>query len=204
MIRAFDLLAADYDDVHHDAVAAALIGLAHPVPADRRVADVACGTGAVALALARARSSEDPAVLAVDVSAAMVAAGRARAGCSAPPGAIDWRVADAVPLPCADGALDLILCASSLHFLGRRALADWRRALRPGGRVGYTLPLAPGFRPSGPFASLVAPDLPLPRTAEDAAALAVAAGFPDPLVRVTRIGGRSVALTVAGTPGAAG
>ncbi|MFF7214644.1 class I SAM-dependent methyltransferase [Streptomyces sp. NPDC008238] len=180
MRRAFDRPAADYDDDHQDAVAATLIHLAAPSPADRRVPDVACGTGAVALALARTRSPADPAVLAVDVSAGMVAAGRARARRAAPSGAIDWRVADAVPLPCADGGLDLILCASSLHFLVARALADRRRALRPGGRVGYTLPLAPGFRAS--------------------AALVAAAGLPDPLVRITRVGDRRIALTLAHTP----
>ncbi|WUD77716.1 class I SAM-dependent methyltransferase [Streptomyces sp. NBC_00510] len=203
MSQAFDLLAADYDDDHHDAVAAALIELVDPTPVDRRVADVACGTGAVALTLARSRSSADPAVLAVDVSAAMIAAGRARAERQAAPGAIDWRVADAVPLPCADRALDLVLCASSLHFLGGRALADWRRALRPGGRVGYSLPLASGFRASGRFASLVARDLPLPVTARDAADLAVASGLHAPVARVVRIGDRSVVLIVARTPGAA-
>ncbi|MEU1616825.1 hypothetical protein ABZ479_05905 [Streptomyces sp. NPDC005722] len=66
MRRAFDRPAAECDDDHHDAVAAALIHLAAPSPAD-------------------------PAVLAVDVSAGTVAAGRARARRAAPSGAIDWR-----------------------------------------------------------------------------------------------------------------
>jgi SAM-dependent methyltransferase len=161
------------------------------------VADVACGTGAVALAVARSRPGGSAPVLAVDISAGMVAAGRARAKESGLVDAIDWRVGPAVPLPVADASLDVVLCASSLHFLGARALADWRRVLRTGGRPGFTPPVASGFRPSGTFAGLVAPDLRLPRTAADACELARVAGFPDGHARVITVGSREVVLVTA-------
>ena len=100
----------------------------------------------------------------------------------------------------ADADLDLVLCASSLHFLGRPALADWLRALRPGGRVGFTLPLAADFRPRGVFADLLATDLVLPGTAEAAAALARSAGFTGAAARTVAVGARTVALVRAQAP----
>ncbi|MFC4906973.1 class I SAM-dependent methyltransferase [Actinomadura gamaensis] len=199
MADAFGELADTYDHEHHDAVARALLDLAPPEPEDA-VADVACGAGAVALQVAAMLSHRAPAVLAVDLSEAMVAVGRARAERLGRAEAIDWRVGPALPLPVPDGALDLVLCASSLHFLGARALADWRRALRPGGRIGFTLPLASQFRPSGTFAALVADDLPLPENVEQASALAASAGFVHVTARVADIGSRAVVCVAASTP----
>jgi ubiquinone/menaquinone biosynthesis C-methylase UbiE len=199
MARAFDELADGYDDDHHDEVARALLALLGPTE-EYRIADVACGSGAVALAVALTRSPSGTPILAVDLSAGMIRAGRVRAERLGLERAIDWRVGAAVPLPVADGGLDLILCASSLHFLGMRALVDWRRALRPGGRVGFTLPLASQFRPSGRFADLVAADLPLPQTAGGSASLASDAGFVDVGTRVVAVGPRSTVLTVATNP----
>ncbi|MFJ2814778.1 class I SAM-dependent methyltransferase [Streptomyces sp. NPDC087294] len=196
----FDDLAASYDHEHHEEIARALLALADPGPLDS-VADVACGAGAVALRLARARPADAPAVLAVDVSPGMIEAGRARATSSPVPNAsIDWRVTDAVPLPVPDRSLDVVLCASALHFLGGRAMADWRRALRPGGRVGYTLPLATHFRPSARFSALLAADVPLPADADEADAWATAHGFTDATSYVHVLGTRRVMVTTALAP----
>ena len=204
MTQAFDDLSGGYDDPHHDRIARALVALTAPTGAES-VADAACGTGAAALAAAAARAPAHPAgpVLAVDLSPGMVAVGRARAARLGLAGAVDWRVAPAVPLPVPDGSLDVVLCASSLHFLGAAALADWLRALRPGGRVGFTLPLADGFHPRGVFAELLATDLALPATADDARALAREAGFVDPSARLLGAGARAVVLVRAHRPGAA-
>ncbi|MFE9775815.1 class I SAM-dependent methyltransferase [Streptomyces sp. NPDC005931] len=195
----FDDLAPGYDHDHHEAVARALLDLVGAGPAEA-VADVACGAGAVALQLARSRPSAAPPVLAVDVSPGMIAAGRSRAASAAVAAAIDWRLADAVPLPVADHSLDVVLCASSLHFLGARVLDDWRRALRPGGRVGFTLPSATHFRPSERFSALLAADVPLPAGAEDAEAWITAHGFAGAVSRVHTLGTRRVVVTTATTP----
>ncbi|MFG3056637.1 class I SAM-dependent methyltransferase [Kitasatospora sp. NPDC048239] len=202
MARAFDELSGDYDDAHHDAIAAELTDWLAPEEGER-VADVACGTGAVALAVARRRKAAGRGVpvLAVDLSAGMVAAGRARMERAGLAGAIDWRVGPAVPLPVHDGGLDLALCASSLHFLGSAAPADWLRAVRPGGRVGFSLPVASGFRPGGVFAELVASDLVLPEDAEGAVRLAEAAGLTAAAARLLRLGTRTVVLVRAEVPG---
>lgn len=193
---AFDELADSYDHRHHEEIARALIAWVAPGAADA-VADVACGAGAVARQLARSRPDTAPPVLAVDLSPGMVAVGQARAAGPARETAIDWRVADAVPLPVAEHSLDVVLCASSLHFLGRRALADWRRALRPGGRVGFTLPLATHFRPSERFSGHLAADVPLPHTAQEASRWATACGFTEADSRVHVLGTRRVVVTSA-------
>ncbi|MBO2463448.1 class I SAM-dependent methyltransferase [Actinomadura violacea] len=198
MAEAFGELAGTYDHDHHDAIARALLELAPPAPGDA-VADVACGAGAVALQVA-ARLRAAPTVLAVDLSPDMIAVGKARAERQGRADAIDWRAAPAVPLPVPDASLDLILCASSLHFLGMRALADWRRALRPGGRIGFTLPVASRFRPSGVFADLVAQDLYLPEDPEQACSLATSAGFTDPSAQTIALGPRAVTATTAKNP----
>ncbi|MBM4792989.1 class I SAM-dependent methyltransferase [Streptomyces sioyaensis] len=197
---AFDELADSYDHRHHEEIARALIAWVAPGAADA-VADVACGAGAVARQLARSRPETAPPVLAVDLSPGMVAVGRARAAGLERATAIDWRVADAVPLPVADRSLDVVLCASSLHFLGRRAPADWRRALRPGGRVGFTLPLATHFRPSERFSGHLARDVPLPHTAREASVWAAECGFTDAASRVLVLGTRRVVVTSAREPG---
>jgi ubiquinone/menaquinone biosynthesis C-methylase UbiE len=201
MARAFDDLSESYDDAHHDAIARALVAFLSPA-ATESVVDVACGTGAVAIAVAQERRPHpgSPPVLAIDVSAGMVAAGRARAQSLGSAAAIDWRIGPALPLPVADDSVDVILCASSLHFLGVRAPADWRRALRPGGRVGFTLPVASQFRPRGVLADLVADDLDLPETAEEGRALARDAGFTDTAARVVGVGLRAVVLVVGKAP----
>lgn len=105
----------------------ALLGL---VPGDWVVADLGCGTGAVTEALAPAVGR----VVAVDREEAMLEAARRRlAGFSN----VELHRADLRALPVADEALDAALCMLVLHHLDApaEALAETRRALRPGGRV---------------------------------------------------------------------
>ena len=83
-----------------------------------------------------------------------------------------------------------------LHLLGRDALRDWRGALRPGGRIGYTLPLPARRDPLPEIAALTAPDIPLSSDTAQARLLAESAGLVD-------IGETSAAvhtITVARTP----
>ncbi|TDC77418.1 class I SAM-dependent methyltransferase [Streptomyces hainanensis] len=201
LAASFDEVAESYDHAYHEEIARALVAWVAP-GTDGAVADAACGAGAVARHVARNRRATARPVLAVDLSPGMIAVGRARA--TALEAAIEWRVGDAVPLPVADHSLDAVFCASSLHFLGRRALADWRRALRPGGRVGFTLPLATHFRPAARISELLAPDVPLPRSTRDADELVAAAGFTEADSRVLAIGARQAVLTSATNPRGSG
>ncbi|QFU86177.1 class I SAM-dependent methyltransferase [Amycolatopsis sp. YIM 10] len=169
----FDEQAPAYDaNGFHDLVATELVaGIEPPAETVLDVFDAATGTGAAAFAALRLL---DPAhVTAVDLSGGMIERARQRAVELDPDGRIDWRQCEAVPAPVSE--VDLVLCASSLHFLGLAALKDWLRVLRPGGRVAFTLPYAGTFNPSGPIAEHVAADLPIPSDVDEAAA--VAAGF---------------------------
>jgi SAM-dependent methyltransferase len=114
----------------------------------------------------------------------MIDAARRKAGAE---DVIDWRVGDAVPAPVDDGSVDLVICASSLHFIGQRALCDWHRVLRPGGVIAFSLPSGVGFRPSPKFAPLFASDIDLPSDAAHAAGYASRAGFTDPVVSEVKV-----------------
>ncbi|MFF5212929.1 class I SAM-dependent methyltransferase [Streptosporangium sp. NPDC000396] len=172
----FDGIAAGYDDdLFHQLVAEKLVGGVTPGSPPNTVLDVASGTGAAAFAALRHLRAEH--VIAVDLSAGMIDRAIAKAAIQDPEGRIAWRVAPAVPAPVGSSSVDVVLCASSLHFLGAEAFQDWLRVLRPGGQLAFTLPFAETFTPSGAMAELVAADLRLPVDEDQAAALATDAGF---------------------------
>ncbi|WP_246256899.1 class I SAM-dependent methyltransferase [Amycolatopsis anabasis] len=172
----FDRTAERYDeDGFHHFVADRLVTGLNGVPSPELVLDVATGTGAAAFAAVRHLNARR--VVAVDIAPAMIDRAVARAAEHDPGGVIAWQVAPAVPAPVEPASADVVLCASSLHFLGTAALADWLRVLRPGGRAAYTLPNAATFAPSGAFADLVARDLTIPADTTEAAATATNAGF---------------------------
>lgn len=104
--------------------------------------DVASGPGYVAEAAA-ARGAR---VLGVDFSAPMVQLARERC-----PG-LEFAVGDAEALALPAARFDAVACNFGLLHLSRpeRALAEFHRVLRPGGRVGFTVwappERTPGFR----------------------------------------------------------
>ncbi|HEY3464409.1 MAG TPA: class I SAM-dependent methyltransferase [Amycolatopsis sp.] len=172
----FDGTAEHYDeDTFHRAVADALV---EPLPTGPDlVLDVATGTGWAAYAALRLKPAR---VLAVDLSPAMIARAEAKADLD-PERRITWRVGPAVPMPAEDHSADVVLCASSLHFLGAVAFADWLRVLKPGGRLAFSVVSGTRFKPSGPFAEFVPKDLTFPTDEAEAAALAH--GFADASAR---------------------
>ncbi|TNY36475.1 methyltransferase domain-containing protein [Thermomonospora catenispora] len=109
-------------------------------PRRGRVLDVACGTGVVALAVAR-RSGADARVTGVDSNEAMLAVARLLAGHAGTAASVEWVRASAERLPFADRAFDLVYCQQGLQFLADAAagVAQMRRVLRPGGRAGVAV-----------------------------------------------------------------
>lgn len=139
----YDALAAAYDISGQSRFSLKMIGYLLEILALRRIkpiriADLACGTGAAAVALARRKFR----VTGIDGSAAML--DRARARSARWKVAVDWRQADLADLPerwegFPEGGFDLVTCLyDSFNHLTvpvdlRRALIGARRLLAPGG-----------------------------------------------------------------------
>jgi SAM-dependent methyltransferase len=105
------------------------------------VLDFGCGSGGPALFLAREAGCR---VTGVDVSEEGIRAGLDLARQAGLGDRALFRRADArEPLPFPDGAFDAIVCMDAMcHMPGRgRLLGEWRRVLRPGGRLLCTDPV---------------------------------------------------------------
>jgi ubiquinone/menaquinone biosynthesis C-methylase UbiE len=95
------------------------------------VLEIACGTGLVTHHL-RERLAPRRRLVATDLSNPMLDYAR---GKMADLGGVEWRQADALKLPFADGEFAALVCSLGVMFVpDRRALfAELRRVLRPGG-----------------------------------------------------------------------
>jgi demethylmenaquinone methyltransferase/2-methoxy-6-polyprenyl-1,4-benzoquinol methylase len=106
------------------------------IPADAlHVLDVATGTGAVAIELARAAGAR--VVVGVDQSAEMLAAGRARVDAAGLASRVELRDGHADHLAFADGAFDALTFTYLLRYVEDPAstLRELTRVVRPGGTV---------------------------------------------------------------------
>lgn len=124
-------------------------------PGDR-VLDVACGTGNVALAAARAGAS----ATGLDFAPNLLA--QARATAKAEGLAIRFDEGDAEDLPYGDGVFDIVASAFGVMFAPRpeRAAAELARVCRPGGRIALLAWTPRGF--IGQLHPLVARYAPMP------------------------------------------
>jgi SAM-dependent methyltransferase len=115
------------------------------VDAGDRLLDVACGSG-LAIELARIRGAM---CAGIDASARLVAVARMRSpNC-------DIRVGDMHDLPWEDDAFDVVTSFRGIWGTTPDVVAEVRRVLRPGGRVGLTvwghLKVSPGAWALSPF-----------------------------------------------------
>lgn len=133
----WDLAADDYEP-HWQAQLAvarvALFQLAALAPGER-VLDLACGTGLVTFEAARAVGPTGS-VLGTDISGGMIEAARRRAADQRIDN-VSFERMDAETLELPDASFDVVLCALGLMYVPDplAALLEWRRVLRPGGRV---------------------------------------------------------------------
>ncbi|WP_395575580.1 methyltransferase domain-containing protein [Streptomyces sp. BK79] len=106
-------------------------------PAGSRVLEVGCGVGAQTVHLLR--SSPGAHIVAVDQSAKSLTQARAHVAGVAPEAQaqVEWHHADVFDLPFADAEFDHAFVCFVLEHLTdpRRALAQLRRVLRPGGTI---------------------------------------------------------------------
>lgn len=133
----WDLAAPGYEGLWGAQLAgvqAALLAGAALRPGER-VLDLACGTGLVTLAAARAVAPSGHA-LGTDLSGEMVALAAQQAQQQGVSNA-DFVRMDAEQLAVADGSVDAVLCSLGLMYVPQpeRVLREARRVLRPGGRL---------------------------------------------------------------------
>jgi SAM-dependent methyltransferase len=117
-----------------------------------RLLDVATGPGTLAR-IASSRLGPDGYVLGTDLSDAMLAIAEAKG--SVPGGSrIEYRRSPAMPLDAPVGAFDVVCCQHGLQFFPDRrgALAEMRRSVRSGGRLG--LAVWAGIELCPPFAAV--------------------------------------------------
>jgi arsenite methyltransferase len=104
------------------------------IKAGDQVLDVGCGTGRLATWIAE-RVAPTGTIVGIDPLAERIALARARTP------AVTFEVGQAQDLSAfADGSFDAVCLSAVLHWVGDKpkALAEVRRVLRPGGRVGVT------------------------------------------------------------------
>src|ERR1044071_8993676 len=137
--------------------AADLVGRAGLRPG-QRVLDVACGTGVVARAAA-GQVGRAGRVAGLDINPGMLAVARSLPDGPGP--GIGWLQASALALPFPDAAYDVVLCQLGLQFFPdrRAALAEIRRVLVPGGRIGLNVygPSSRNPAPGAPACALYRP-----------------------------------------------
>ena len=101
------------------------------------VIDIGCGTGPAAR-FAAGYANESGRVIGVDINPAMLAV--ADAARDVPGAPIEWHQQNAEALSFNDETFDVALCSHSLPFMAdpARVLAEARRVLKPGGRIGIS------------------------------------------------------------------
>lgn len=106
-----------------------------------RVLDVACGSGGPALYLARFAGCR---VVGIDIHDDGIAAATRQAEEEGLADRASFQRADASEtLPFADGSFDAVTCIDAVNHLAGRphVFAEWRRVVRPGGRVLFADPV---------------------------------------------------------------
>lgn len=132
-LTAFDGLASTYEQHRPRYPQAVFAAMLDGLPMPATVADVGCGTGISARALAECGAR----VIGIDPGLDMLReAGEASACCVQRGLQVEFRQGTAEATGLADESVDAVLAAQAFHwFDAAQALAEFRRILRPGGRV---------------------------------------------------------------------
>jgi len=133
----WDLASSDYDCLWQEQLAPArnwMLELAALEPG-QHVLDLACGTGLATLA-AGELVGPSGSVLGTDLSGQMVEVARQRA-IEQRASNVSFKRMDAETLKLPDATFDVVLCSLGLMYVpdAQQAIREWRRVLRPGGRV---------------------------------------------------------------------
>jgi ubiquinone/menaquinone biosynthesis C-methylase UbiE len=123
-----------------------LVARVRPLPS-HKLLDVATGTGTVALALAR-MVQRGGRVTGIDVAEGMIEEADRQARIHGLAN-LDWHLMDGERLDFRSGYFHAVTCNAGLAYMAdpRRALEEWRRVLRAGGRLLLTTFSARAFEP---------------------------------------------------------
>lgn len=108
---------------------------------DHHLLDIACGSGGPTLRIAERRGCR---VSGIDIHADGIGQANRYAQERGLAGRAEFRVADGgASLPFEDASVDAIMCIDAINHLPNRpaVLREWRRVLRPGGRLLFTDPI---------------------------------------------------------------
>lgn len=185
----FDERAASYDSsVMHRWQAGVVADFIGETPVGE-VLDVGTGTGLALRAVQGAHRFSG--LTGVDLSAGMLAIARQNL-----PNA-RLLVADATALPFVDSSFDTVFCVSAITYMDAvSGLREWRRVLRPSGRIVLTSPTAGGitssrlFRDAARIHGVIVPD-PNEATGSEVAIASVAAESGLVIARTERVTHRS-------------
>ena len=100
-----------------------------------RILDAATGTGLISISIARMLSGNCK-ILGIDITDAMLDKAKANIRAESLGDAISLKKASAENIPSDDNTYDLVVCSLALHHMNvRRALREFVRVLKPGGRI---------------------------------------------------------------------
>jgi ubiquinone/menaquinone biosynthesis C-methylase UbiE len=149
--------------------------LCEGLPAQPKILDVGCGTGAQSLILARETKGS---VVATDLVPNLLATVRERASAAGLGDRVTTQVADMSKLPFAEGQFDLIWSEGAIYIMGFDAgLSAWNKLLSPGGYL--VVSEASWFRDDSPpeLATFWAENYPAMRSVDANAEAARASGW---------------------------
>jgi len=144
----FNFIVDTYDNIRFVRGPAERLVETAAIKQGERVLDIACGTGWATLAAAKA-AGEKGKVTGIDIAEKMLDLARKKTQ-AANLTNIEYDIGDAESTGFNDGSYDVVLCASSIFLLADipKALKEWRRVLRPGGKVAFSSFGAEFMRPA--------------------------------------------------------
>ncbi len=131
----FNMIYETYDNIRFTRITAKRLVEIADIKPGAFILDIACGTGWDAIDAAKATGKEGR-VIGIDIADKMLDVARKKTETMGMSN-IEYKIGDAEALDFKDDCFDFALCASSIFLLSdiMKALKEWQRVLKPGGKV---------------------------------------------------------------------